>query len=80
MVIVAISGNSAIDTENIECFGFQVKFDKNNRPIVRNGAVLVDKKKINISFKSGNSISLTAINETDGQIIFDNILINLRFC
>ena len=73
MIIKSSSSNSVFNTKNIDCIGFELKFDKNNKPIKRNGKYLIDKTKINIMFASGQSIALRCNTENDGQEMFDII-------
>ena len=73
MIIKSPSSNSVFDTKNIDCIGFEVKYDKNNKPIKRNGAVAIDKTKIHIMFASGQSIVCVCPNEKAGQEMFDVI-------
>lgn len=71
MIIKSPSSNSVFDTKNIDCIGFDLKYDKNKNPIKRNGKYLIDKTKINIMFASGQSIVLRCSTEKDGQEMFD---------
>ncbi len=73
MVIKSHSSSSAFNVKNIDSIGFEVKFDKNNKPIKRNGAFIVDKTKLNILFASGHSIILDCVDEKTGQEMFDTI-------
>lgn len=73
MIIKSPSSNSVFDTKNIDCIGFPIKFDKNNKPIKRNGVIIVDKTKIHIMFASGQSIICVCPNEKAGQEMFDII-------
>ena len=73
MIIKSPNSNSVFDTKNIDCIGFDLKYDKNKNPIKRNGKYLIDKTKINIMFASGQSITLRCSTEKDGQEIFDII-------
>ena len=71
MIIKSPSSNSVFDTKNIDCIGFEVKYDKNNKPIKRNGVIAIDKTKIHIMFASGQSISCICPDEKSGQEMFD---------
>lgn len=71
MIIKSTSSNSVFDTKNIDCIGFEIKHDKNNKPIKRNGLVVVDKTKIYIMFASGQSISCICPDEKSGQEMFE---------
>jgi hypothetical protein len=73
MVIKSPSSNSVFDTKNIDCIGFEIKLDKNNKPIKRNGKILIDKTKIHIMFASGQGINVLCANEEQGQQMFDII-------
>lgn len=73
MIIKSPSSNSVFDTKNIDCIGFELKFDKNNKPIKRNGKYLIDKTKIHIMFASGQSINCMCPDEKSGQEMFDVI-------
>ena len=73
MIIKSPNSNSVFDTKNIDCIGFDLKYDKNKNPIKRNGKYLIDKTKINIMFASGQSIALRCSTENDGQEMFDII-------
>lgn len=73
MVIKSPFCNSVFDTKNIDCIGFELKYDKNNKPIKRNGVIIIDKTKIHIMFASGQSINLICVNEEEGQKMFDII-------
>ena len=73
MIIKSTSSNSVFDTKNIDCIGFEVKYDKNNKPIKRNGKIAIDKTKIHIMFASGQSITCICPNEESGQEMFDVI-------
>lgn len=73
MIIKSPSSNSVFDTKNIDCIGFQIKVDKNNKPIKRNGAIAIDKTKIYIMFASGQSITCVCPDEKAGQEMFDII-------
>lgn len=73
MIIKSPNSNSVFDTKNIDCIGFDLKYDKNNKPIKRNGKYIIDKTKINIMFASGQSIALRCSTEKDGQEMFDII-------
>lgn len=75
MVIKSPSSNSVFDTKNIDCIGFEVKVDKNNKPIKRNGVILTDKTKIFIMFASGKNIICVCPDEKSGQEMF-NIISN----
>ena len=75
MVIKSLSSNSIISTKNIDWVGFEVKCDKNNKPIKRNGIIVVDKTKIHIMFASGQGINVICPNEEKGQEMYD-ILFN----
>ena len=78
MVIKSPSSNSIISTKNIDWIGFELKRDKNNKFIKRNGAIAVDKTKINIMFSSGQSINVICPNEEKGQEMFDIIYNAMR--
>lgn len=71
MVIKSPSCNSVFDTKNIDAISFQLKVDKNNKFIKRNGKYLIDKTKINIMFASGQSITCISPDEKSGQEMFD---------
>lgn len=71
MIIKSPSSNSVFDTKNIDVISFQLKVDKNNKFIKRNGAYLIDKTKINIMFASGQSITCMCPDEKSGQEMFD---------
>ena len=71
MIIKSLSSNSVFDTKNIDAISFQLKADKNNKPIKRNGNYLIDKTKINIMFASGQSITCICPDEKSGQEMFD---------
>lgn len=71
MIIKSPSSNSVFDTKNIDAISFQLKVDKNNKLIKRNGAYLIDKTKINIMFASGQSITCMCPDEKSGQEMFD---------
>ena len=71
MVIKSSSANSVFDTKNIDCIGFDLKVDKNNKYIKRNGKYLIDKTKIHIMFASGQSITCISPDEKSGQEMFD---------
>lgn len=71
MIIKSPSSNSVFDTKNIDCISFEVKYDKNNKPIKRNGIIAVDKTKIHIMFASGQSIACICPDEKSGQKMFD---------
>ena len=73
MIIKSPSSNSVFDTKNIDCIGFDLKLDKNNKPIKRNGHYLIDKTKIHIMFASGQSINVLCPDEKSGQETFDII-------
>lgn len=73
MVIKSPSSTSVFDTKNINCIGFEVKVDKNNKPIKRNGKILVNKTKIYIMFSCGQSINVICPDEKSGQEMFDTI-------
>lgn len=73
MIIKSPSSNSVFDTKNIDCIGFELKVDKNNKFIKRNGAYLIDKTKIHIMFASGQGINVLCANEEEGQKMFDII-------
>ena len=73
MIIKSPFSNSVFDTKNIDCIGFEVKYDKNNKPIKRNGKIAIDKTKIHIMFASGRSITCISPNEETGQEMFDTI-------
>ena len=73
MIIKSPSSNSVFDTKNIDCIGFELKVDKNNKFIKRNGAYLIDKTKIHIMFASGQSITCMCPDEKSGQEMFDII-------
>lgn len=73
MIIKSPSSNSVFDTKNIDCIGFEVKYDKNNKPIKRNGKITIDKTKIHIMFASGQGITCICPNEEVGQEMFDVI-------
>ena len=75
MVIKSPSSNSIFNTKNIDCVGFELKRDKNDKFIKRNGAYLTDKTKINVMFSSGQSINIRCATEEQGQEMFD-ILFN----
>jgi hypothetical protein len=67
------SGNTTLNTKNIDAIFFQMKRDKNDKVYKRNGTYIVDKTKIDIIFSSGHAITLTALNEEEGQKVFDII-------
>ena len=71
MIIKSPSSNSVFDTKNIDCIGFELKVDKNNKFIKRKGNYLIDKTKINIMFASGQSITCVCPDEKAGQEMFD---------
>ena len=73
MIVKSPSSNSVFDTKNIDCISFELKVDKNNRFIKRNGAYLIDKTKIHIMFASGQSINVVCPNEEAGQEMFDTL-------
>lgn len=73
MIIKSPSSNSVFDTKNIDCISFELKVDKNNRFIKRNGVYLIDKTKIHIMFASGQSINLVCPDEKSGQEMFDTL-------
>ena len=73
MIIKSPSSNSVFDTKNIDCIGFELKYDKNNKPIKRNGVIAIDKTRIHIMFASGQSITCMCSNEKAGQEMFDTI-------
>lgn len=73
MIIKSPSSNSVFDTKNIDCIGFEIKLDKNNKPIKRNGTIAIDKTKIHIMFASGQGINVLCANEEQGQQMFDII-------
>ena len=73
MNIKTPSGNSTLNTKNIDAIFFQMKRDKNDRIYKRNGTYIVDKTKIDILFSSGHTITLTTITEEEGQKVFDFI-------
>ena len=73
MIIKSPSSNSVFDTKNIDCIGFDLKLDKNNKPIKRKGAYLIDKTRIHIMFASGQSINCICPDEKSGQEMFDII-------
>lgn len=73
MIIKSPSSNSVFDTKNIDCISFQVKVDKNNKPIKRNGIIAINKTKINIMFASGQGITCVCPDEKSGQKLFDVI-------
>ena len=75
MVIKSPSSNSIISTKNIDCVGFELKRDKNDKFIKRNGVYLTDKTKINVMFSSGQSIVIRCSTEEQGKEMFD-ILFN----
>ncbi len=74
MIILSTLGNSAFRTESIDHIGFEIKLDKNNEPIKKEGIYQVDKTKINILFKSGERLCCISPNETAGQELFDRII------
>ena len=71
MIIKSPSSNSVFDTKNIDCIGFELKVDKNNKLIKRKGFCLIDKTKIHIMFASGQSINCMCPDEKSGQEMFD---------
>lgn len=71
MIIKSPSSNSVFDTKNIDCISFEIKYDKNNKPIKRNGTIAIDKTKIHIMFASGQSICCICPDEKAGQEMFD---------
>ena len=71
MIIKSPSSNSVFDTKNIDSIGFELKYDKNNKPIKRNGIIAIDKTKIHIMFASGQSILYICPDEKSGQEMFD---------
>ena len=71
MIIKSLSSNSVFDTKNIDAISFEVKYDKNNKPIKRNGKIAIDKTKIHIMFASGQSITCISPDEKSGQEMFD---------
>lgn len=73
MIIKSPSSNSVFDTKNIDCIGFELKLDKNNKFIKRNGKYLIDKTKIHIMFASGQSINIVCPDEKSGQEMFDTL-------
>ena len=73
MNIKTPSGNSTINTKNIDAVFFQMKRDKNDKLYKRNGAYVVDRTNIDVLFSSGHGITITAVNEEDGQRIYDII-------
>ena len=73
MIIKSPSANSVFDTKNIDCIGFELKVDKNNKFIKRKGVYLIDKTKIHIMFASGQSITCVCPDEKAGQEMFDII-------
>lgn len=73
MTVKTLSGNTVLNTKNIDAVFFQMKRDKNDNVYKRNGAYVADKTKIDILFSSGHAITLVAINEKEGQKIFDII-------
>ena len=73
MNIKTPSGNSTISTKNIDAVFFQMKVDKNDKFYKRNGAYVVDRTKIDVLFSSGHGITITTINEEEGQKIYDII-------
>ena len=73
MIIKSPSSNSVFDTKNIDCIGFDLKLDKNNKPIKRKGVYIIDKTKIHIMFASGQSITCICPSEESGQEMFDII-------
>ena len=73
MIIKSPSSNAIINTKNIDGIGFEIKVDKNNKPIKRNGVIVVDKTKIHIMFASGQDITCICPDEKYGQEMFDII-------
>lgn len=73
MIIKSPTSNSVFDTKNIDCIGFEIKVDKNNKPIKRKGKILIDKTKIHIMFASGQGITCICPDEKSGQETFDII-------
>lgn len=67
------SGNTTLNTKNIDAIFFQMKRDKNDNVYKRNGTYVIDKTKIDILFSSGHTITLTALNEEEGQKAYDII-------
>ena len=67
------SGNTTLNTKNIDAVFFQMKYDKNDKVYKHNGVYVVDKTKIDILFSSGHVITLISLNEEEGQKIFDII-------